>query len=48
MVDSIAFESNDFVYSELIETKEAYLPGYYIIVIKSNISEKEFVKTIVR
>ncbi len=47
LIDSFAFVNNDFIYSEYIETKKNYLPGYYIIVIKSNINEKQLVKTIV-
>ncbi len=47
LIDSFALQNNDFVYSEFIETKDGYLPGYYIIVIKSNINEKQLVKTIV-
>jgi hypothetical protein len=47
LIDSIAFEDNDFIYSEFIETKEDYLPGYYIVIIKSNIEEKQLVKSIV-
>lgn len=47
LIDSFAFVNNDFVYSEFIETKKNYLPGCYIIVIKSNIDEKQLVKTIV-
>ena len=47
LIDSFAFAENDFVYSEFIEIKDGYLPGYYIIVIKSNIDEKQLVETIV-
>lgn len=47
LIDSFAFVNNDFIYCEFIETKKNYLPGYYIIVIKSNIDEKQLVKTIV-
>lgn len=47
LIDSFAFENNDFIYCELIGTKEGYLPGYYIIVIKSNISEKQLVKIMI-
>lgn len=47
LIDTFAFENNYFIYSEFIETKNGYLPGYYIIVIKSNIEEKQLVKTIV-
>lgn len=47
LIDSFASENNDFIYSEFIETKEGYLPGYYILVIKSNIDDRQLVKTIV-
>lgn len=48
LIGSFAFENTDFIYSEFIGTKDGYLPGYYIIVIKSNIDEKQLVKTIVQ
>lgn len=47
LIDSFAFENKDFLYSEFIVTKEGYLPGYYILVIKSDVNEKEVVKQIV-
>lgn len=47
LIDSFAFENKDFIYSEFIVTKEGYLPGYYILVIKSDVNEKEVVKQIV-
>lgn len=47
LIDSFTFENNDFVYSEFIQTKPDYLPGNYIIVVKSNIDDKQLVKTMV-
>ncbi|MCX9010034.1 MAG: hypothetical protein OIN66_02825 [Candidatus Methanoperedens sp.] len=47
LIDSFSFVNNDLIYSEFIETKKNYLPGYYIIIIKSNIDEKQIIKTIV-
>lgn len=47
LIDSFAFEDSYFIYSEFIETKKGYLPGYYILIIKSNIDEKQVVKLIV-
>ncbi|MCX9012682.1 MAG: hypothetical protein OIN66_16375 [Candidatus Methanoperedens sp.] len=47
LIDSFAFENNDFVYSEFIQTKPGSLPGNYIIVVKSNIDDKELVKTMI-
>ncbi len=47
LIDSFAFENNDFVYSEFIQTKPGSLPGNYIIVVKFNIDDKQLVKTMV-
>jgi hypothetical protein len=47
LIDSFAFENNDFVYSEFIQTKPGSLHGNYIIVIKSNIDDKQLVKAMV-
>lgn len=49
LIDSFTLENSDFIYGELIEGKEDYLPGNsYIIVIKSGIDEKQFVEAMVR
>ncbi|MCZ7355476.1 MAG: hypothetical protein O8C66_13320 [Candidatus Methanoperedens sp.] len=45
ILNSSAFENNYFVYVELIRTLS---DTYYVIVIKSNINEKEVVKTLVK
>ncbi len=49
LIGSFALENSDFIYGELIGTKEGYLPGNsYIIVIKSGIDEKQLVEAMVK
>ncbi|HEY9206194.1 MAG TPA: hypothetical protein VIO58_09750 [Candidatus Methanoperedens sp.] len=49
LIESFTLENSDFIYGELIGTKEGYLPGNsYIIVIKSGIDEKQLVEAMVK